>query len=86
MTNMFYVSPSMVAGLAIASWETIFHRTLLMAMGTCSFVEYEAMLSEKMAASVEAAMALIGGQGSHAILAPYLDRAEANAIRLRAKS
>lgn len=56
-----------------------------MATGTCSIVEYEAMLSEKMAASAEAAMAFVGGQGSYAILVPYLDRAEANAIRLRAK-
>ena len=75
----------MVADLALASWETIFHRTWLMAMGTCSLVEYEAMLSEKVAASMEAAVAFIGGQGTRAIFAPYLDRAEANAVRLRAK-
>ena len=47
--------------------------------------EYEAMVFEKMAASVEAAMAFMGGQGSHAMLTPYLDRAEANATRLRNK-
>ena len=75
----------MIAGLAIASWETMFHRTWLMATGACSLAEYEAMMSEKMAASVEAAMAFMGGQGSHAMLTPYLDRAEANATRLRNK-
>lgn len=75
----------MFADLVMASWETILHRTWLMAMGTCSLVEYEAMLSEKVAASVEAAVAFMGGQGARAILAPYLDRAEANAVRLRAK-
>lgn len=56
-----------------------------MAMGTCSLAEYEAMMSEKMPASVEAAMAFMGGQGGHAILTPYLDRAEANVARLRVK-
>lgn len=85
MTNTLHASPCMVAGLAIASWETVFHRTWLMAMGTCSLLEYEAMLSEKLGASMEAAVAFIGGQGTCAILAPYLDRAEANAIRLRTK-
>jgi muramoyltetrapeptide carboxypeptidase LdcA involved in peptidoglycan recycling len=85
MIKSIHASPLMVAGLAMASWETIFRRTWLMATGACSFLEYEAMLSEKMAASVEAVMAFMGGQGTHAILAPYLDRAEANAIRLRAK-
>ena len=86
MTNVFYGLPCTVASLATASWETMFHRTWMMAMGTCSFVEYEAMLLEKLAASMEAAVAVIGGQGTHAILAPYLDRAEANATRLRSKS
>ena len=69
----------------MASWETIFHRTWLIAMGTCSLAEYEAMVSEKMAASVETAMAFMGGQGSYAMLAPFLHRAEANATRLRSK-
>ena len=53
-----------------------------MATGACSLAEYEAMMSAKVAASVEAAMAFMDGQGSHAMFTPYLGRAEANATRL----
>ena len=69
--------------LALASWETIFHRTMLIANGTCSAAEYHSMVSEKMAASQASMMALMTGGSGVAVIAPYLKAASANAKRLR---
>ena len=69
--------------LTFASWETIFHRTVLMASGTCSAAEYHSMVSEKMAASQASIRALMTGGNGVAVIAPYLKAASANAKRLR---
>ena len=69
--------------LAFASWETIFHRTVLMASGACSAAEYQSMVSEKMAASQASMTVLMAGGSGVAVMAPYLKAASANAKRLR---
>ncbi|HET6607857.1 MAG TPA: hypothetical protein VFG62_14355 [Rhodopila sp.] len=76
----------MMAKLAIASWETIFYRSLMMAQGTCSLIEYQRMCLEKAAAAQSATLALMAGKGDAAVIAPYLSRARANARRLRNKA
>jgi hypothetical protein len=43
--------------LTAASWETIFHRTAMMAQGTCSAAEYQRMVLEKLAAMQAASLA-----------------------------
>jgi Na+/glutamate symporter len=77
--------PAMMTQLTLASWETIFHRTLMMAQGTCSVSEYQRMVTEKAAAMQASSMALMTGRGHAAALAPYLVRSRANARRLRQK-
>ena len=76
---------SSMVDLAFASWETIFHRTLLMASGTCSAAEYHSMVSEKMAASQASMTVLMAGGSGVAVIAPYLNAASANAKRLRGR-
>jgi|SRR3954470_6791929 hypothetical protein len=78
--------PVKMAQLTASSWETIFHRTTMMARGTCSAVEYQRMVLEKMAAMQASSLAAMTGRGHAAILAPYLKRSRANAKRLRRKS
>ena len=73
----------MLAQLTMVSWETIFHRTSMMARETCSPAEYRKMGKEKTAALRSAAVALMTGRGQAAIVAPFLTRARANAKRLR---
>ncbi len=73
----------MMTQLALSSWETIFHRGLMMAQGTCSAAEYQRMIMEKAAAMQASTMALMTGRGNAAVLAPYLVRSRANARRLR---
>ena len=73
----------MMTQLTLASWETIFHRTLMMAQGTCSVAEYQRMVTEKVAAVQASSLALMTGRGQAAVLAPYLVRSRANARRLR---
>lgn len=73
----------MMVQLTMASWETIFHRSAMMARGTCSRAEYQRMAMEKSAAMRSAAAAMMTGRGQHAIVAPFLTRARANAKRLR---
>jgi Na+/glutamate symporter len=75
--------PVMMTELAMASWETIYHRTLLMAQGTCAISEYQRMFVEKAEAMQASTMALMTGRGNAAALAPYLVRSRANARRLR---
>jgi hypothetical protein len=74
-----------MARLAMASWETIYHRSMLMAQGTCPAAEYQRMVSEKMTAMQLSTLALMKGRSQAAVMAPYLSRARANAKRLRAK-
>jgi hypothetical protein len=77
--------PAMMTQLTLSSWETIFHRGLMMAQGTCSPAEYQRMVAEKAAAIQASALALMTGRGNAAALAPYLVRSRANARRLRGK-
>jgi hypothetical protein len=74
-----------ITRLAMASWETIYHRSMLMAQGTCSAAEYQRMVSEKMTAMQISTLALMTGKSQADVMAPYLSRARANAKRLRTK-
>ena len=76
----------MMAQLTATSWETIFHRTTMMAQGACSAAEYQRMVAEKVAAMQASTLAAMTGRGHAAILAPYLKRSRANARRLRRRS
>ena len=78
-----FAFPTMMVRLTMASWETIFHRSSMMARGTCSPAEYLKMVSEKSAAMQGAAVALMTGRSPEAVMAPFLTRARANAKRLR---
>lgn len=69
--------------LALSSWETIFHRSVMMMGGTCSQAEYRRMVAEKVAAAQASARAALRGHGPAAMLAPYVRRSRANAKRLR---
>ena len=75
--------PMMFTELAMASWETVWHRTALMATGACSAAEYKQMVQEKMLAMQLAGVALMTGQSTEAVLRPFHKRATANAKRLR---
>ena len=83
-----FALPLMMAQLAFASWETIAHRSRMMALGACTPAEYRRMTAEKMRAAEASSMALFrrGGTGAAAaMLSPWLSRARANAKRLRRK-
>lgn len=69
--------------LTLASWETIFRRTMMMAQGNCSAAEYRRMTDEKLAAAQQSMVALASGRGQAAALAPYVARTRANVRRLR---
>ena len=75
----------MMTQLTLSSLETIFHRSMMMAQGTCSAAEYQRMVMEKAAAMQASAVALMTGRGNAAALVPYLVRSSANARRLRRK-
>jgi hypothetical protein len=80
--------PLIMAELALASWETIAHRSRMMALGACTPAEYRRMAAEKMRAAEASSMALFRRSGSAAaaaMLAPWLSRARSNARRLRRK-
>jgi hypothetical protein len=77
--------PAMMTELTIASWETIYRRSLMMAQGTCSAAEYQRMVMEKAAAVQASSLALLTGRGHAAAVTPYLVRSRANARRLRQK-
>ena len=78
----------MMMEMAFASWETIGHRTLMMARGTCSPAEYARMTREKATAAKRSA-AILARSGAMpdwaAVLAPWHFRATSNARRLRGK-
>ena len=71
--------------LALASWETVALRSLLIAQGRCSFAEYSRMAAEKIqAASLSAAwLARNPGRAGPGAIAPWRRLAVANARRLR---
>jgi hypothetical protein len=71
--------------LFMASWETIWRRSFLMAQGTCILAEYRRMAEEKAGAVRMSTAAFIAGHGQAAVLAPFVIRARANARRLRRK-
>lgn len=78
--------PLLMAELAVASWETMLRRTMMMAEGTCSAAEYQRMVLEKaeaMQRSALAMMTLSGQRGLRAAVTPWHRRARANAKRLR---
>lgn len=76
--------PLLFAGLAASSAETILRRTVMMARGTCSPAEYRRMVAEKQAAMRATGLALMRGTTDVAsLLAPWSQRAGANAKRLR---
>lgn len=80
--------PLMWAQLAADSWETIGRRTLMMANGTCSPAEYQRMVTEKMLAAQQSAIAMM--RPSHTVdwaaaMAPWHKGAGANARRLSRK-
>jgi len=77
--------PVMMTRLAFASWETIFHRTMMMARGTCSAAEYQRMTTEKATAVAQSMTALMSGRSQAAVLAPFVTKARSNAKRLRRK-
>ncbi len=77
--------PMMMTELTLASWETVYRRSLMMAQGRCSAVEYQRMVMEKAAAMQASTLAVMSGRGKAAALAPYLVRSRANAKRLRRK-
>ena len=83
MTYSPFSLPLMMARLSIASWETIIHRTRMMADGSCSAAEYQRMGTEKLAAMQSSAAAMMAGGSQVAILAPFVTKARANARRLR---
>ena len=58
--------PVMMTQLMLASWETIYRRSLMMAHGTCTALEYQRMVTEKTAAMQAASLALLTGRGNAA--------------------
>jgi hypothetical protein len=82
LTSPFALSVLMTQ-LTMASWETIFRRTMMMAQGTCSPAEYMRMGEEKMAAMQQSMVALASGRGQAAALAPFVNKTRANVRRLR---
>jgi hypothetical protein len=81
-----YAFPMMMGQLTIASWETIWRRTAMIAKGSCSAAEYRRMVAEKAAAVRLATAAAMRGASHAAIVAPFVSRARANARRLRRKT
>jgi len=80
-----FAFPFMMGRLAMASWETIFHRTRMMVDGSCTIAEYQRMVAEKMAAAQLSTFAMMTGRSQEAVIAPYLRTASANARRLRSQ-
>ncbi len=78
-----FALPLMLTELAIASWETVWHRTALMASGECSVAEYQRMVAEKVRAATLSGAALAAGHQMEDVIRPFHKRAVANARRLR---
>jgi hypothetical protein len=81
--------PLMWTELALASWETIARRSLLMMSGACSPDEYHRMAAEKLRALSRSTRVFASGRtGATAVAAamrPWHGPATANAKRLRRK-
>ncbi len=74
--------------LALASWETIARRTLLISSNQCSEAEYMRMMSEKAQAAMATGLTLMfsfGQASMTSLMAPWVSQATANAKRLRKK-
>ena len=82
-TPSAYALPIVVAELAMASWEVMLRRTLMMAQGTCTTAEYQRMISEKVTALQASVLAAARGRSHAAVLAPFVSRSRANVKRLR---
>jgi hypothetical protein len=78
--------PELYGELAVASWETIMQRTMMMMTGTCTVDEYQSMIAEKVEAMQHATLALMTGGGELDMLAPFHAKARANAKRLRGEA
>jgi hypothetical protein len=74
--------PVTMVMLTAASWKTIARRSLLMAQGACTTAEYWRMREEK-AAMRSSMAAVMTGRGQAAMLTPFVNRARADAKRLR---
>lgn len=83
ISSASFALPVTMTLLALASWETIVRRSLLIVQGACSLAEYQRMMGEKAAATRSSAMTILKGGGPAAIMAPFVRRARANARRLR---
>jgi hypothetical protein len=78
------IFPIMLAELAIASAETIAHRSWMIATGRCTPREYRRMLAEKMKAAGQSGRAALAPRAkATALIAPWHRAARANAARLR---
>lgn len=80
--------PLLLTELALSSWETIAHRTVMMAFGSCSGAEYQRMFWEKVTAAQLSSLALLApasAETMNQMLKPWHRRATANARRLRRK-
>jgi Xaa-Pro aminopeptidase len=77
-------APILLAELAFASWQTMASRMSMMALGTCSAAEYQRMITEKLLAAQQSALAAMrpGPRSGTALLAPWHRAASANAKRL----
>src|SRR5947209_8693736 len=75
--------PTTMAQLALASWETIGYRLVLIAQGACTVSEFQLMASEKIEAVQLSTLALLVGSSHEEVVRPYLQRAQNNASRLR---
>lgn len=76
--------PLMLSELAVASAETIAHRTVMVATGRCSPLEYHRMVTEKVSAVQQTVIAaMVPGVAAAALLAPWHKAARSNSRRLR---
>ena len=76
--------PLMMFELAMASAETIAHRTWLMATGRCTPAEYTRMMAEKLRAVQQTTrIALSPRANGMTLLAPWHGAAKRNSRRLR---
>lgn len=76
--------PLMMFELAVASAETIAHRTWLMATGQCTAAEYALMMAEKLKAAQQTSrIAMSRRAHGAALLAPWHRAARRNSKRLR---
>ena len=78
--------PVMIVELAIASAQTIAHRTAMAATGRCSPEEYSKMMVEKMTAMQQMGLAAMApGVTALALLTPWHRAATRNSRRLGRK-